>query len=87
LYLKLFVMKTAELKQKLHDYIDNAEQKKLKAIYTMVESDIDDTYEKWNDEAFIKEMDKRINDLETGKVKGYTWEEVQQRTRKILKNK
>ena len=78
-------MKTVELKQKLHEYIEAAEQKKLKAIYTMVESDIEVSPDKWNDEGFVKEIDKRINDLETGNVKGYTWDKVQQRARKSLK--
>jgi|EndMetStandDraft_4_1072995.scaffolds.fasta_scaffold1001138_2 putative addiction module component (TIGR02574 family) len=30
----------------------------------------------WDDEAFLKELDLRIKELESGKVKGSTWEEV-----------
>jgi len=35
-------MKTSKFKEKLHRYIESAGQKKLKAIYTMVEEEIDE---------------------------------------------
>jgi len=38
----------------------------------------------WDDEEFVKEMDKRIEELESGKVKGYTWDEVKEMSRKAL---
>jgi hypothetical protein len=69
-------MKNIELKQKLHRYIETAEGKKLKAIYAMVESDIEEN-EVWTDDVFIAEMNRRTEDLITGKVKGLSWEEVQ----------
>ena len=37
-------MGTADIRQQLHDYIDSAEEKKLKAIYTLVENDMPDDY-------------------------------------------
>jgi hypothetical protein len=68
-------MSTLEIRQKLFDYIRVADDKKVKAIYTMIESDIDQKVEIWTDE-FVEELNKRTQDLESGKSKGRTWEEV-----------
>ena len=38
----------------------------------------------WDDKDFVKEMDRRTKELESGKVKGYSWDEVKQITRKSL---
>ena len=38
----------------------------------------------WEDEDFVKEMDRRIKEMESGTVKTYTWEEVKEITRKAL---
>ena len=35
-------MTTTQIRQQLHNYIDNAGEKKLKAIYTLLESEIDE---------------------------------------------
>jgi len=79
-------MKSFELKQKLHHYIDTAQEKKLKAIYVMVEEEIE-TYNHWEDAAFVKEMNRRVKDFETGKTKGYTWDEVKKRAAKLINTK
>ena len=78
-------MKTAQLKQKLHQYIETAGDKKLNTIYTMVEDDIEE-YNHWDDKTFVAEMNRRMNELETGKVKGCTWEEVKKRAVKKLQS-
>ena len=52
-------MKTKELKEKLHNYIETADGKKLKAIYTMVEEEIDETDNCWEDEVFIAGLERR----------------------------
>ena len=35
-----------------------------------------------DDERFVKEMIRRTDELESGKVKGYSWAEVKEITRK-----
>ena len=38
-------MRTTQIRQQPHDYIDSAEDKKLKAIYTLLEDDLSDDYQ------------------------------------------
>lgn len=48
-------MKTSVIRQKLHEYLESAEDKKIKAIYTMVEDEIEETHEmEYSDE--LKEL-------------------------------
>jgi putative addiction module component len=69
-------MTTTTIRQKLYDYIRVAEDRKLKAIYTMLEAEIEEDYDHWKDKDFVKELDKRSADYKTGKVKGVSWEKA-----------
>ncbi len=70
-------MSLTEIREQLHKYIDQADDKKVKAIYTMVADDIQHT-DIWSDESFVYELEKRVSEIDTGAVKGHTWEEVQE---------
>ena len=69
-------MTTKAIRLKLYDYIRVAEDKKVKAIYTMLANEIEEDYDYWNDKAFIEMVDKRTADFKTGKVKGVAWEDA-----------
>jgi putative addiction module component (TIGR02574 family) len=69
-------MTATSTRQKLYDYIRVAEDKKVKAIYTMLEEEIEEAHNYWNDKDFIKELDKRSADYKTGKIKAVPWEEA-----------
>lgn len=69
-------MNTSTIRQRLFEYIKVADDKKVKAIYTIIESEINEMNYWWNDERFIAELDKRSSDLKSGKDKGVTWEEL-----------
>ena len=65
-------MTMASMRKRLSDYIETADDKKIKAIFTLVENDIDnaqdiDEYEPGNySEEFKAELDKRYSDYLNG---------------------
>ncbi|MBC7399956.1 MAG: addiction module protein [Mucilaginibacter sp.] len=67
-------MSTAQIRQRLHELIDTAEDKKLKAIYTLLEDDEPDGYSLSATQK--KELDRRVENLQKGISKTYTWEET-----------
>lgn len=56
-------MALADIKEKLHRYIDSAEERKLQAIYIMLEEEIEFD-EEYPDE-FKNELDSRLADYTT----------------------
>ena len=67
-------MRTTQIRQQLHDYIDSAEDKKLKAIYTLLEDDLSDDYQLSITQK--EELDKRYNDHQNGIGRTYSWDET-----------
>jgi hypothetical protein len=76
-------MSTIQIRQSLYEYIRFADEKKVKAIYTIVEEEIKEKHEVWN-AAFTKEMQRRADQIESGKVKGKTREEVVSKAKALL---
>jgi len=77
-------MNTAALRQKLHNYLEVADDKKIKAIYAIMENEIEESAVEYSDE-FKKELDRRYAEYKTGKAKMITAEESKKRIQKILK--
>lgn len=69
-------MTTATIRQKLYEYIKVADDKKVKAIFTMVEDEMNEITKWWEQDEVINELEKRSADLRSGKDKGIPWEEV-----------
>lgn len=80
-------MSTAEIREKLHLYIDAADDRKVEAMYTMVEDEIEGNYDHWDDEDFVEEMTNRENSYLDGTMKTYTLEESINRAKEALKNR
>lgn len=78
-------MKTSELKEKLHRYIESAGEKKLKAIYTLVEEEIDETTNHWEDKDFVEELERRERSYLNGTAKTYSLKEAMQRVDDAVK--
>jgi putative addiction module component (TIGR02574 family) len=78
-------MVTAAIRQKLHNYLETANDKKVKAIYTMVEDEIENTAVEYTDE-FKKELDRRYAAYKNGTSKAVTATESKKRIQKLLKS-
>jgi len=78
-------MDTATLKQKLHYYIDTAEDKKLEAIYTILENEIKEDGSWWSDKDFVTEMDRREEAVLNRTANVSTFEEAFKRIEKKIK--
>ena len=79
------VMTTNTIRQKLHSYLEVADDKKVKAMYVMMEGDIEESAMEYSDE-FKNELDMRYADYKSGKTKAITSSESKKRVQKILKS-
>ncbi len=78
-------MKTEQIKQKLHRYIETPEEKKLKAIYTLVEEEIEEANDLWNDAEFMAELVQREKKYANGSAKTYPLKESVARAKQAEK--
>jgi hypothetical protein len=79
-------MTTTTIREKLADYLQVADEKKLKAIYTMVEDEINTAANDWDDD-FIKELEQRSKSFVNGTAKTYSWQETKQAAISKIKSK
>lgn len=70
-------MGTSEIRKRLTDYLQFAEDKMVKAIYTMVEDEINTAANDWDGD-FIEELNRRSKSFTNGTAKTYSWEETKQ---------
>ena len=75
------------IRHKLYDFIRVADEKKLNAIYHLLQDEIDQTQEWWKDKAFTAELDHRYQSLENGTDKGYTFDELETSVSQLRKKK
>jgi putative addiction module component (TIGR02574 family) len=78
---------SAAIRHKLYDYIRVADDKKLHAIYNLLENEIEETQEWWKDKSVIAELDRRSEALESGKDKGVTIEQLETSISKMRKKR
>ena len=78
-------MNTTDIRQKLHNYLEVANDKKVKAMYTMVEEAIAEEGEGYTDE-FKAELDRRDAAYKNGTEKTVTAAESKKRIQKLLKS-
>lgn len=77
-------MNTAAIRKKLHEYIRVADDRKVRAIYTIIENDVNEPYEWWNDKVLLAELDLRNEQIVNGSDPGQLWEDAK---REILSHR
>lgn len=71
-------MDASTIRQKLYEYIRVADERKVRAIYTIIESDAHDLNEWWNDIELLAELDHRSTQIKSGNDKGMLWEDAKE---------
>lgn len=74
-------MGTVEIREKLHDLIDNADDRLLNLIFAMMVADMKD-YQL--SESQQKILDQRLASHEANSLTGSSWEEVKSRVKQKL---
>jgi len=69
-------MTTTAIRERLYDYIRVADDKKVKAIYALLEDQIVQKYEWSEDEEFVAELDERVRRYEAGIDPAFSIEEA-----------
>lgn len=85
LFSNIMIMKSAELREKLHSYINTAHEKKLQAIYTMVEEEIDESNSLWENDGFVAELERREKEYLNDTAKTYTAKEAMSAVTEAIK--
>ena len=77
-------MSIIEVKEKLHDLIEHADEKKLQAIYTLLEGAIDEKRYEYDEET-LHMLEERKAAYMSGTVKGLSVEEADELIKKQFK--
>jgi len=75
----IIIMSSAQLKEKLHQYIDQADDRLLNLIHAMLEADIN-TENRISIEQYNKELDEAEARIDAGEY--YTQQEVEEMAKK-----
>lgn len=77
-------MTTAIIRQKLHNYLEVADSKKLKALYTIIEDMVEESSPEYSKE-LKNELNKRAAELQSGNAKTVTASDSKKRIQRILR--
>ena len=72
-------MTATSIRKKVHQYVDEAENNVLEAIYNMLKIYVDDDGKSLMSNSQKAEIDKRAREYREGKLKTFSWDEVKKR--------
>ncbi|WP_018627350.1 hypothetical protein [Niabella aurantiaca] len=75
-------MTTAIKREKLVEYIQQADDKKVQALYAVLEDSIEEEDKGWwwKDDNFVTEINRRSAGLKKGTTKTLTWDAVKRKS-------
>ena len=79
-------MDTLTIREKLYEYIREADDETVEELYANIKNEVSEPYEWYNDPELVAELERRSADLKSGKDKGFTGEESRQQIIADLKN-
>ncbi|MDR3695527.1 hypothetical protein [Mucilaginibacter sp.] len=79
-------MTTTAIRQRLYDYIRVADDKKIKAIYTLLEDQMVPSIHWSEDEDFVAELDERVRRYEAGIDPAFSIEEAKSSLNEMKKD-
>jgi hypothetical protein len=71
-------MTTTAIRQKLYEYIKFANEKKVKAFYTIISDEANENAQWWENKNLLEKVKRIDSDMESGKDKGIPWPEAKQ---------
>lgn len=77
-------MAAATLDKQINNYLIQLNPKQKKAVLTVVKTFAEELESFLDEPSSVDTMNRRIEELENGKVKGRTWEEVKERARNTI---
>ena len=78
---------TKLLDKQITHYLGHLSTQQKEVVLSVVKTFAGEEEPWWNDKTYIAEMDRRFAELESGKVKGYTIEEMEAGARESHKNR
>ena len=76
------------LEKEISHYLPRLSSRQKETVLTVVKTFAEETEsDKWKDKTFIAEMDRRFAEMESGKVKTFTLEEVEAEARQSYKKR
>ena len=76
---------TFDIRKKIHEFIDHADERILRIFNAIIASENQEKAEPNLSETFYEELDKRKDRHLTGESASYTWSEVKERARESIK--
>jgi len=76
-------MTISTIRTKLYDYIRVADDKKIQAIFNLLEDDIVHETDWWKNEAVVREFKSRLDKWESGEEEAFSLSDIEQELLKL----